>query len=148
MFKCVIDWCVNGLFDCLFLFCSVVFVLIFFCFVLNGGIKPCLTAVGVGASPRFWLPHLNNDTDGRRSIIGCGASTSHCGNVSDIEAPIGPQRGSEKMRLVGFFCIYYLTTIRFIYWTRRIQRRNATKKTFYFFESILQNVSTVLGSTM
>lgn len=62
--------------------------------------KPCLAAVGVGASLRFWLPpHLNNDIDGRRSIIGCGTSISH--GDSDIEAPIGPQRGSEKMQLVG-----------------------------------------------
>ena len=60
-------------------------------------VKPCLAAVGVGASFRFKLPpHLNNDTDGLRSIIGCGASTSPCGSDSDMEAPIGPQRGSEK----------------------------------------------------
>lgn len=64
--------------------------------------KPCLAAVGVGASERFWLPpHLNNVTDGRRSIIGCGTSNS-CGIDNDIDAPrsIGPQRGSEKMHLV------------------------------------------------
>lgn len=64
--------------------------------------KPCLAAVGVGASFLFRLPpHLNNDTEGLRSIIGCGTSTSHCGSDSDMLAPIGPQRGSEKMQLVN-----------------------------------------------
>lgn len=91
------------------------FFIIFIC-VISMRIKPCRAAVGVVASFRFWLPpHLNNDTDGRRSMIGCGASTSHGCIDSDKEAPIGPQRGSERMRLIDFLVFFV-----FFFWFHSI----------------------------
>lgn len=62
-------------------------------------LKPCLAAVGVGAS--FLLhepPHFNNEIDGLRSTKGWGASTSQEGIGREIAAPVtGPQRGSENL---------------------------------------------------
>lgn len=60
--------------------------------------KPCLAAVGVGASFRLLAPHFSNEIDGLRSTKGWGASTSQGANGRDIAAPVtGPQRGSEKI---------------------------------------------------
>lgn len=61
--------------------------------------KPCLAAVGVGASFFRLEPHFNNEMDGLRSTKGWGASTSVVGadNGRENAAPVtGPQRGSEK----------------------------------------------------
>lgn len=63
--------------------------------------KPCLAAVGVGASFFLLEPHFNNETDGLRSTKGWGASTSlalRADNGRENAAPVtGPQRGSEIM---------------------------------------------------
>lgn len=60
--------------------------------------KPCLAAVGVGASFLLLELHFSNETDGLRSTKGWGASTSQGANGRDIAAPVtGPQRGSEKL---------------------------------------------------
>lgn len=62
-------------------------------------LKPCLAAVGVGASVRLHEPHFSSDTDGRRSTSGCGASRSQAAIGRSVDpAPVtGPQRGSAKV---------------------------------------------------
>lgn len=65
--------------------------------------KPCLAAVGVGASFRLHEPHFNSEIDDLRSTKGWGSTSQGIGR--EIGAPVtGPQRGSVKSDRQMLFC--------------------------------------------